>query len=332
MPQTKEETVAMRSSQIAVSAAFLALGVQHAAAQEAFPNKPIRMIIGFTPGSEIDVVGRLIADQMSEHWGHRVIVDNRAGAGGTVAAAIVARAAPDGYTWLFNSVAHTASLALYSKLSYHPVQSFAFVSQATSAPNVLITAPSQAIKSVGALIKMARERPGKLTYGAAGVGSGTHLNGTLFTLAAEVQVANASYKGTPELITDTTAGRIHYSFAPIGGTIAFVRDKRLAALGVTTLQRSPALPDVPTIAESALPGFEWDQWYGMFMPAGVPRSIVEQVGSEMKRILSSAQIKERLNVRGSWPNTNTPAQFEKKVRAEIAKVTKALAAAGVKPQ
>ena len=322
----------MRYVHVTVAAILLLCVQQLAPAQEPFPTKPIRMIIGYTPGSEIDVVGRLLAEQMSERWGHRVIVDNRSGAGGTVAAAIVARAAPDGYTWLFNSVSHTASLALYSTLAYHPVRSFSFVSQATSAPNVLITAPNQGIKSVGELIKLARGKPGKLIYGAAGIGSGTHINGTLFALAADIEVANASYKGTPELVADTTAARIHYSFSPIGSTIAFVRDGRLAALGVTTLQRSPALSDVPTIAETALPGFEWDQWYGMFMPAGVPRPIVEDVSAEMKRILSLPTTMERLNVRGSWPNVSTPAQFEKKVRAEIEKVTKALAAAGVKPQ
>jgi tripartite-type tricarboxylate transporter receptor subunit TctC len=307
-------------------------GAPVAQAQEQFPNKPVRMIIGYTPGSEIDVVGRLLADQMSERWGQRVIVDNRSGAGGTLAAAMVARAAPDGYTWLFNSVSHTASLALYSKLPYHPVDGFRFVSQATSAPNVLITSPSQGPKSVNALIKLARSKPGQLTYGAAGVGSGTHINGTLFLLAADIQVAMASYKGTPELVTETATGRINYSFSPIGSTIAFVKDGRLSALGVTTLQRSPALPDIPTVAETALPGFEWDQWYGLFMPAGTPRAIVEQVNAQMKQILSSPAVKEKLDVRGSWPNVMSPAEFEKKVRAETAKVTKALAAAGVKPQ
>ncbi|MCC6533663.1 MAG: tripartite tricarboxylate transporter substrate binding protein [Burkholderiales bacterium] len=323
----------MRYPPVAISAALMLFGSQHAAqAQEQFPNKPVRMIVGFTPGSEIDIVARMLAEPMSERWGQRVIVDNRTGAGGTVAAAIVARAAPDGYTWLFNSVAHTASLALYSKLTYHPVGAFSFVSQATSAPNVLITAHSQGVKSVGALIALARAKPGQLTYGAAGIGSGTHINGTLFSVAADIQVANVSYKGTPELVTDTFAGRIHYSFSPIGGTVAFVKDGRLAALGVTTLQRSPALPDVPTIAETALPGFEWDQWYGMFMPAATPRAIVEQVNNEMKRILALPATKERLSIRGAWPNVNTPQQFEQKVRAEIDKVTKALAVAGVQPQ
>jgi tripartite-type tricarboxylate transporter receptor subunit TctC len=319
----------MRYLYLAVSAAVMLVG---AAQAQQFPNKSVRMLVGYTPGSEIDVVARLLVDQMSENWGQRVIVDNRAGAGGTLAAAAVARSAPDGYTWLFNSVSHTANLALYSQLPYHPLQSFSFVSQATSAPNVLITAPSQGIKSVDALIKLARSKPGALTYGAAGIGSGTHINGTLFLLAADIQVANASYKGTPELVTETTTGRIHYSFTPIGSTVAFVKDGRLTPLAVTTLQRSPAMPDVPTVAETALPGFEWDQWYGLFMPAGTPRAIIDQVNAQMKQILSSPAIKERLNVRGSWPNVMSPDQFEKKVRTETEKVTKALAAAGVKPQ
>ena len=322
----------MRNLRFAMAAAVL-LGAQSTAlAQDNFPHKPVRMLIGYTPGSEIDVVGRLLADQLSERWGQRVIVDNRSGAGGTLAAGMVARAAADGYTWLFNSVSHTASGALYAKLPYDPLRDFAFVSQATSAPNVLITSPSQGFKSTSALIAAARSKPGQLTYGAAGIGSGTHINGTLFALAADINIVNASYKGTPELISETATARIHYSFSPIGSTIAFVKDGRLTALGVTTLQRSPALPDVSTIAETALPGFEWDQWYGMFMPAGTSPAIVQKVSADMKQILLAAAIKEKLHVRGSWPNVSTPEQFGMKVRAETTKVGKALAVAGVKPQ
>src|SRR5262245_45834218 len=201
----------MKKSYLAGIAA-LALGIPHAAQSELqFPARHIRMVIGYTAGSEIDVVGRLIAQEMSENWGYRVIVDNRSGAGGTVAGAIVAAATADGYTWLFNSVSHTASRALYPKLPYDPVGDFTFVSQATSAPNVLVLAPAQGIKSTKALIDQVKQKAGQMNYGHAGVGSGTHITGELFRLAAGLNVVHTPYKGTPELLADTVAGRINYA-------------------------------------------------------------------------------------------------------------------------
>src|SRR5688572_7069674 len=262
-----------------------------AAPPENYPNKPVRMIIGFTAGSEIDVIGRLLSHEMSEKWGQKLVVDNRSGAGGTVAGAIVAGATPDGYTLFFQSVSHTASQALYSKLPYDTLRDFAGVSQATSAPNVLVVAPAQGIKAMKDLLALVRQKAGQINYGSAGVGSGTHITGEMFRLAAQLNVAHVPYKGVPELLTDTMTGRIHYSFSPIGNTLPFVKDKRLTPLAVTTLARSPSLPDVPTVAESGLPGFEWDQWYGMFVPAKTPRAIVNQLSREMARVLGQPEIK-----------------------------------------
>ena len=301
-----------------------------AAQSHNFPNKPIRMIVGFTAGSEIDVVGRLIAQEMSENWGQRVVIDNRTGAGGTVGGAIAATAAPDGYTLLFNSVSHAASQALYSKLPYDTLRDFAAVSQATSAPNVLIVAPSQGIKSVKELIASARQKGGQGNYGHAGVGSGTHITGEMFRLAAQLTVSDIPYKGVPEVLADTATGRIHYSFAPIGNALPFVKDRRLIALAVTTSARVPSLPDVPTVTESAIPGFEWDQWYGLFAPAKTPRAIVNQLSQEMARVLALPLMRDRLAVRGSVPKASTPEQFDKFVRAEVQKVTKAIKDGGIK--
>jgi tripartite-type tricarboxylate transporter receptor subunit TctC len=295
-----------------------------------YPTRPVRMVIGFTAGSEIDVVGRMLAQEMSDKWGQRVVIDNRVGAGGTVAGAIVATAPADGYTLLFNSVSHTASQALYPKLSYDPIRSFAMISQATSAPNVLVVAPSQGIRTVKELIALVQAKPGQINYGSAGVGSGTHITGELFKLAAKLDAVHTPYKGVPELLADTVTGRIPYSFSPIGNTLGFVKEKRLTALAVTTLVRSPSLPDVPTVSESAVPGFEWDQWYGMFAPAGTPRPILDQVAKEMARVLSLPEIKERLAVRGSVPKPSTPEQFDKFVRGEVDKVGRAIKAGGIR--
>jgi len=312
--------------------AALVLVAAHCAAQsqQPFPVKPIRMIIGYTASSEIDVIGRMLAQAMSDSWGQRVVVDNRSGAGGTVGGAIAAAAPSDGHTLFFNSVSHTASQALYSKLPYDTLRDFAGVSQATSAPNVLVVAPAQEILSAKALLALVRQKPGQINFGSAGVGSGTHITGEMFRLAAELKVSHVPYKGVPELLADTITGRIQYSFSPIGNTLPFVKDRRLVALAVTTLTRSPMLPDVPTVSESVIPGFEWDQWYGMFAPAKTPRPIVNQISREMARVLGLAETRERLAVRGSVPKPSTPEQFDAFVRAEVAKVSKAIRDGGIK--
>jgi len=320
----------MRYASRGVLAALALFSTVCAAQPQHFPNKPIRMIVGFTPGSEIDVVARLLNQEISENWGQRVVVDNRTGAGGTVGGAIAAIAAPDGYTLFFNSVSHTASQALYSKLPYDTLRDFAGVSQATSAPNVLVVAPTQGIKSVKELLALARQKSGQINFGSAGVGSGTHITGEMFRLAEQLNVSHVPYKGVPELLADTVTGRIHYSFSPIGNTLPFVKDRRLIALAVTTTVRSPSLPEVPTVAESAIPGFEWDQWYGLFAPAKTPRAIVNQLSKEMARVLALPDIRERLAFRGSVPKPSTPEQFDKFVRAEVEKVTKAIRAGGIK--
>jgi len=320
----------MRFASQGVLPALVLFSAVCAAQPQQFPTKPIRMIVGFTPGSEIDVVARLVNQEISDNWGQRVVVDNRSGAGGTVAGAIAAGAAPDGYTLFFNSVSHTASQALYSKLPYDTLRDFAGVSQATSAPNVLVVAPTQGIRSVKELLALARQKSGQINFGSAGVGSGTHITGEMFRLAAQLNVSHVPYKGVPELLADTVTGRIHYSFSPIGNTLAFVKDRRLIALAVTTTVRSPSLPEVPTVTESAIPGFEWDQWYGLFAPAKTPRAIVNQLSKEMARVLARSDIRERLAVRGSVPKPSTPEQFDKFVRAEVEKVTKAIKAGGIR--
>jgi tripartite-type tricarboxylate transporter receptor subunit TctC len=319
----------IRGTVVALVAMAMLTAVCVAQAQQ-YPNKPIRMIVGFTPGSEIDVVARLINQEMSEHWKQRVVVDNRTGAGGTVGGAIAATATPDGYTLLFNSVSHAASQALYPKLPYDTLRDFAGVSQATSAPNVVLIAPSQGIKSVKELLAAVRQKAGQANYGHAGVGSGTHITGEMFRLAVQLNVTHIPYKGVPEVLADTTTGRIYYSFAPIGNALPFVQDRRLVALAVTTAVRVPSLPDVPTVAESGIPGFEWDQWYGLFAPAKTPRAIVNQLSKEMARVLTLPAIRERLAVRGSVPRPSTPEEFDKFVRVEVSRIGKAIRDGGIK--
>jgi tripartite-type tricarboxylate transporter receptor subunit TctC len=295
-----------------------------------YPTKPIRMLVGFTPGSEIDVIARIVAQDLSERLGQKIVIDNRSGAGGTVAGAIVAAAPADGYTLFVNSVAHAASSALYPGLPYEPLRDFVSVSQLTSAPNVLVVAPAQGLKSIKELIALARQKPGYFNAGHAGPGSGTHITGEMFRTALKIDVSPIPYKGTPDLLADTMTGRVHYSFSPIGSTLSFVKEKRLTALAVTTLERTPLLPEVPTVAESAIPGFEWDQWYGLFTPAKTPRGIVDRLSRETGRVLALPEIKERVVLRGSVAKPSTPEQFDKFVRSEVAKIGKAIRDGGIK--
>lgn len=312
--------------------ATLALAAGVTFAQEpVYPSKPVRVLVGFSAGSEIDVVARMLSHELSERLGQKFVVENRTGAGGTVAGAAAAKSAADGYTLFFNSVSHTASAALYPKLPYHPLQDFAGVSQATSAPNVLITASSAGVRSAKELVDFVRKRPGEINFGSAGVGSGTHITGEMFRLGAGLKVSHVPYKGVPEVVNDTITGRIEYSFAPIGNVLPLVKGKRVMALAVTTAARSPSLPEVPTVAETVISGFEWDQWYGLFAPAKTPRTVIEALYREMTRALASPEMKERLAVRGSLAKpSGSPEEFDRFLKAETEKVTRVIRDGGIR--
>ena len=317
-------------SQTVIAAATLLATTTLAQAQQ-FPTKPIRFIVGFTAGSEVDVIGRMIAHEMGEKWGQRVVVDNRPGAGSTVAGAIVASANADGYTLFFNSVSHAATPALYPEAPFDTLRDFAGVTQATSLPNVLIIAPSAGVRSMKDLIALVKQKPG-MNYGHAGVGSGTHITGELFRQMAGLELSHIPYKGVPEVITDAMAARLNYAFAPIGNTLPFIKERRLAALAVSTAARSAALPDVPTIAEAGLAGYVFDHWYGLFAPAKTPRPVVSQVSQEVARILNIPDVKDKIIIRGAAIKPSKPDEFDQFVRSEVAKITKVMQAGGVKVQ
>ena len=317
-------------SQTVIAAATLLATTTLAQAQQ-FPTKPIRFIVGFTAGSEVDVIGRMIAHEMGEKWGQRVVVDNRPGAGSTVAGAIVASANADGYTLFFNSVSHAATPALYPEAPFDTLRDFAGVTQATSLPNVLIIAPSAGVRSMKDLIALVKQKPG-MNYGHAGVGSGTHITGELFRQMAGLELSHIPYKGVPEVITDAMAARLNYAFAPIGNTLPFIKERRLAALAVSTAARSAALPDVPTIAEAGPAGYVFDHWYGLFAPAKTPRAVVSQVSQDVARILNIPDVKDKIIIRGAAIKPSKPDEFDQFVRSEVAKITKVMQAGGVKVQ
>jgi len=234
----------------------LALWACTGAAQDAYPNRPLRIVVGFTPGGGPDITARHVAQRLAESLGQQVIVENRPGAGGTVAAAMVVRAAPDGYTLLSVSSAHAAAAAIYPKLPYDTLKDLAGVTQTGSSKYVLVAAPSSGMKSLGELLAAARSRPGQLNFTSAGVGSGTHFAGELFKSMAAIDVVHVPHKGIPEALADVLSGRVHFFMAPIANAVNQVREGRLAALGVSSLSRDALLPEVPTIDEAGVPRYE----------------------------------------------------------------------------
>ena len=298
---------------------------------QAFPGKPFRVVVPFSAGSATDILARLIGPRMLEHWGEQVVVDNRPSAAGVIAGEIVARAAPDGYTLLLSSSAFAGSAALGIRLPYDSVKDFAGISQIASTALVVVVAPSLGVKSLKELIALAKQNPGKINFASSGIGSGTHYGSELFRLAAGIDTVHVPYKGTPEGLNDTIAGRVEYYVAPLLPTIPLIKSERLLPLAVSGTQRLPLLPDVPTIAEAALPGFVYDGWFGLFAPARTPRTIINTLSREVARIMALAEIKERITSLGAVPTSSTPAEFDQLVHSEIRKRAEVFGGAGAKP-
>jgi tripartite-type tricarboxylate transporter receptor subunit TctC len=299
---------------------------------QAYPNKAVRVIVPFTAGSATDILARSFGQKLAEMWNQPVIVENRPGAGATIGEGIVAKAAPDGYTLLVNSAAQAYNQSIYPNLPFDTTKDFVEIIPLAGQPNVLVVSPSSGIKSVADLVALAKQKPGTLNFGSAGTGSGTHINGEKFKIAAGIDVQHIPYKGTPEALTDTMAGRITYFFSPISAALPNVRDGKLVALGVSTSKRSSALPNVPTIAESGVPGFDYNLWVGMFAPAGTPQDIVDKINRDVSTALQAPDVKERLANLGAEAMPMTPAEFKTFVRKEIADAAIIIKAAGITPQ
>ena len=284
----------------------------------------------FSAGSATDILARLIGPKLYESWGQQVVVDNRSSAGGTVAGGIVAGAAPDGYTLLLTSSAFAGSAALFDKLPYDSVKDFAGIMQIAGTPLVIVVAPTLGVKTLKELIALAKQKPKQLNFASSGIGSGTHYGGELFNLTAGISAVHVPYKGVPEGLNDTISGRTHYFVAPTLPSIPLVKSGRLLALAVTPAQRIALLPDVPTIAEAALPGFEYDGWYGILAPAKTPRAVVERLNKEVSRILETPDVRDRIVGLGGVAKPTAPEVFEKLIREEIVTRRKVFSAAGAK--
>jgi tripartite-type tricarboxylate transporter receptor subunit TctC len=303
-----------------------------AAGAQGYPNKPVKLVVPFTAGSATDILARTVGQKLTEMWGQSVVVDNRPGAGGTIGTAIVAKSPPDGYTLLVNSAAHAYNQWIYPTLSFDTVKDFVDIAPLAGQPNVLVVAPSTGYKTVADLIAAAKAKPGALNFGSAGTGSGTHINAEKFRLAAGIDVVHIPYKGTPEALTDTMTGRITYFFSPISAALPNIREGKLVALGVSTAKRSSALPNAPTLAESGLPGFDYNLWVGLFAPAGTPAEVVDKIARDVGRALATPEVKERLTALGAEALPMTPVEFTKFVGAEIDDSGKVIKAANIKVQ
>ena len=314
--------------------AALALGVSAPSfageAERNFPNKPIRMLVPFSPGSQTDILARWVGEKMTENWRQQVVVDNRPSAGGTIASQYVLAANPDGHTLMMVSTGHAGNATLYSKLPYDTIKDFAGVSRVASVPNLLVVSPSLGVKSVKELIAYAKGKPGQINFSSAGVGSGTQINGEMFKLAAGIDATHVPYKGAPEALTEAITGRVHFNFSPVLVAMGQVKAGKALALAVSTASRSPMFPDLPTIAEAGIPGFEYDQWYGLLVSARTPRPLVNTLNKEIVRILSLPEIKERLLTQGATPAPTTPEEFDRFIRNEVQRFAKVLIAAGAR--
>ena len=297
-----------------------------------FPTKPVRFIVAFPPGSATDIVGRLYTQKWTELWGQQVIADNRAGAGGSIAGAIAARATPDGYTLLMHSSGHTVNPSLYAKLPYDTLKDFVDIGPLAQQPNVMVTNPGTAFNTVQDVIKTAMAKPGVLNFASAGVGSGTHLNLEKLKLMAKINMNHVPYKGSAEALADVLGNRVDFYFAPISTTLAHVQSGKVRAIAVSTIKRSSILANVPTIAESGVPGFDFSLWFGIWAPTGVPQPIISKIATSIKDAGNDPAIKARLAALGNEPMEMTPAQFARFVRSEIEVGAKVLQAAGIKPQ
>jgi tripartite-type tricarboxylate transporter receptor subunit TctC len=302
------------------------------AAAEDFPARPVRILVGFTPGGGPDLTARQLAQKLGELWKQQVIVENRPGAGGTLAAAQVARATPDGYTLLSVSSAHAIAPAIYSTLPYDTLKDLSGITQTGSSKYVLVAAPSQGWKSVKDLIAAAKAKPGQINFSSAGVGSGTHFAAEIFKSMAQIDVVHIPFKGIPEALTETMTGRVHFFLAPIANAVGPVKDGRLVGLGVSMPQRDRLLPEVPTVEEGGVAGYQTDLWFGLLTSSAVPRAVIGKLNRDIVRILGEPDLKQRWSALGIEARPLSPEAFDQRIREQIDVFTRFARGAGIKAE
>ena len=313
------------------AALLVLLFAQSASAQSNYPNRPVKILVGFTPGTAPDVVARILADRFAAAWGAPFVVENLAGAGSNIATEYVATAAADGYTLLMGGNSSLViNPSLYETLPFDPTKDFAPISQVFIAANVLAIPSELPIKSVADIVALAKASPGKLSYGHAGVGTSQHLGAELFKHMAQIDIASVPYRGTTALMPDLLAGRITMSFANISNVIPLAREGRLRALAITSIKRSPLAPDLPTMAESGYPGFEAVPWFGLLAPRGTPQDVINKLHDETVKTMALPEVRKKFDELGLEPVGNTPSEFAAVIKKEIPEWAKVIKDAGIK--
>jgi tripartite-type tricarboxylate transporter receptor subunit TctC len=303
-----------------------------ALAQAAYPSKPIRFIVPFTAGSGTDTIARVVGDVMGRGLGQPIIIENKPGAGGTIAAAMVAKGEADGYTVLIHSSGHALNPAIYPNLSYDTLRDLTGVTPLAALPNVMVVSPARGWKTVADVVAAAKAKPGALNYASAGVGSATHLNAEKFKLQAGIDAVHVPFKGTPEALSDVIGGRDDWFFAPLTAALPLVKDGKLLALAVSTPQRTPALPQVPTTLEAGIPGSDYTFWVGMIVASGTPQPVVKRLHDEAIKALASPEVKERMKLLGADPFPMEQAQFNAFIKTEMESAARIAKAANLKAQ
>jgi tripartite-type tricarboxylate transporter receptor subunit TctC len=317
---------------VVLAALWCAGAAADAAAQSAanYPSRPIRWLVGYTPGGTADMLARAVGQKLTEAWGQSVVVENRPGAGTNIATELGAKAPPDGYTLFMPTVANAINPTLYPKLNFDLMKDFIHISNFANVPGIVVVHPSVPARNVRELVALARARPGELRHGSTGIGSPHHLAGEIFKTMAGVKMIHVPYKGASPALNDVIAGHIEIYFGAMVSTLPHVKSGRLRALGVTTLQRVAAVPEIATISEQGLKGFETGSWFGMSVPTGTPREIVTKLHTESVRILALPEVRNRMITEGAEFVADTPEHFTAFLRSEIEKWGRAVKASGAK--
>ncbi len=313
-------------------AILLALTAFAAGAQTKYPNKPIRMIVPFPPGSASDFLARTVGQKLNEQYGQQVVIDNRPGAGGVVGSTMIAKAVPDGYTLGMIGQPYLINAILQKDAPYRALEDVATIAQVATLPNVLVIAPNLPVKTTAELIAMAKAKPGELNFGSAGIGASSHIAGEAFKAAAGINVVHVPFKLLSDVFTEMISGRVHMYMFPLPAVMPMLKDGKLHVLAVGTLQKVPSLPGVPTIAESGLSGFQSESWFGVVAPVKTPRAVVQQLNKDIVAILQQADTKERFLRQGADAVITTPEEFQKLMQFEFAKYKKLVKDAGISAQ
>ena len=313
-------------------AATLFIVAATSAFAQAYPSKPIHFIVPFSPGSATDIVARTVGEAMGKSMGQTVVIENKAGAGGTIAAAQVARAEADGYTVLVHSSGHALNPALYPNLGYDTLRDLTGITTLAAIPNVLVVNPAKGWKTQADLVAAAKAKPGSLNFASAGVGSATHMNAEIFRMQAGIDAVHIPYKGTPDAMTNVIGGSNDFFFAPLASALPLVRDGKLQALSISTKARASTLPNVPTSIEAGVPGSDYTLWVGMIVASATPPAIIKRLHEEALKALASPEIKERMAKLGAEPLTMSPEAFNAYIKSEMEVAAKVVKAADLKPQ